>query len=77
MVISYLKSVTESHLHMIALQFNVDASFPCSIPVVGWVSSSARPVNDIKARAFSSASGTKAVDHKRSEKPESPSVCCN
>lgn len=49
MNISYLKSVTKSHLHVIVLQFNVDASFPCSIPAVGRVSSSARPTNDIKA----------------------------
>lgn len=62
---------------MIVLYFNVDASFPCSIPVVGSVSSCVRPTNNIKARSVTSASGTTAVDHKRSEKPESPSVYCN
>lgn len=54
-----------------------DASFPCSIPAVGWVSSAAWPTNDLKARAVASASGTTAVDHKRSEKPKSLSVYCN
>lgn len=77
MDISSLNPIIQSHSHVILLQLNVDASFPCSIPAVGCISSAARPTNDIKALAVTSASGTTAVDHKRSEKPESPSVYCN
>ena len=43
----------------------------CCIPAVCSVSSCAWPTNNIKARAVTCASGTTAVDPKRSEKPES------